>query len=107
MVESKADRYGEAIATFKKAIALKPDNAEAYYKMGHSYKELKQYSEASDAFKKVISIKPDFAETYFYMGIAYSHLKQYTKAIAALKKCIALRPTGKNIRSAAADRFKG
>ena len=88
-------RYADAITAVKKAIVLKPDDADAYFFMGDAYSKLKQYPEAIAAFRKAIAIKPDFADAYCNMGDAYSKLKQYPEAIAAYRKCIALDPTGR------------
>ena len=51
-------RHKDAIAAFEKAIALKPDYAEAYLLMGVSYKELEQYEDAMAAYKKGITLEP-------------------------------------------------
>ena len=89
------------IAEYKKAIAIKPNDALAYYEMGSTYHlDLEQYKDAIVAFKKATAIKPDYALAYFWMGRGYHLLKQYPEAIAAYQKYIALEPAGEHADSA-------
>ena len=89
-----ADRYVDALAAYKKAIAIKPDYAEVYSGMSNVYSSLKQYDNAIAAHKKAIDIKPD-AKGYYFMAATYGYAGKYTEAIATLKKCIAVEPTGR------------
>ena len=45
--------------TCKRAIRIKPDNAEAHYNLGVAYGKLERYQEAIEACKQAIRIKPD------------------------------------------------
>ena len=52
--------YQEAVAAFKKAIALEPENAaDMYYELGVAYNRLFQYQEAVKAFEKATELDPD------------------------------------------------
>ena len=53
-----------SVAAFKKALAIKPDYAEAYYNMGNALKEQRKFEEAVEAYTKALSIKPDYTEAY-------------------------------------------
>ena len=44
-------RFEDAEASYKKAIALKPDNVEAHYNLGILLYEIKQYRKAAEQFK--------------------------------------------------------
>ncbi|MCP4377841.1 MAG: tetratricopeptide repeat protein [bacterium] len=57
-VDYYAARYEAAVVAYKKAIALKPDYAEAYYNMAAAYSALGKYAEAISACEKVIGIDP-------------------------------------------------
>ena len=59
----------EAIEAYKKAIALKPDYAKAYYNMGVTLKDQGKLDEAIEANKKATTLKPDYAEAYYNMGV--------------------------------------
>ena len=51
-------RYDEAFAAYDKALALKPDLAEAWLGRGNLFDKCKSHEEASVAFTKVIEIEP-------------------------------------------------
>ena len=92
VAHSEAGRHNEAIATYKKAIVLKPDFVEAYFCVGAAYQQTDRHVEAIIACRKAIAIKPDCFEAYCCMGIAYRDLEQYAEAIAAWKKVIVIKP---------------
>ena len=58
----------EAIAAYKKVIALKPDCAEVYSNMGVALKDQGKLEEAIEAYNKALSIKPVYAEAYINIG---------------------------------------
>jgi tetratricopeptide (TPR) repeat protein len=47
------------------ALAMKPDNHDAYYHMGCAYAELKQWKEAIAAYKKCIALEPKGHDAYW------------------------------------------
>jgi tetratricopeptide (TPR) repeat protein len=51
-----------------KALAIKPDYAEAYNNMGNVLKDQGKLEEAIEAYNKVIAMEPDYAEAYNNMG---------------------------------------
>ena len=54
----------EAIASYRKAIEVKPDFAEAYLNLGVVLKEEGEVEEAIANFRKAIEVKPDFADAH-------------------------------------------
>ena len=52
-------RYDEAFAAYDKALALKPDLAEAWLGRGNVFVDLKRYDEAFAAYDKALALKPD------------------------------------------------
>jgi tetratricopeptide (TPR) repeat protein len=68
-------KLDEAIAAYNKAIALKPDYAEAHYNMGNALKDQGKMDEAIEAFNTTLSIKSDYAEAYHNL----SFIKKYIK----------------------------
>ena len=55
----------EAEVSFRKAIEIKPDYAQAYFNLGNIMKDLRKLKEAEVSFSKAIEIKPDFSDAYF------------------------------------------
>ena len=52
----------EAESSYKQAIALKADFAEAHNNLGSTLRELGRLEEAEVSYKKAIAIKPDYGE---------------------------------------------
>ena len=82
----------EAIEAYNKAIAIKPDFAEAYNNMGAALKAQGNLEEAIEACNKAIAIKPDFAEAYYNMGISFKEQGKLEEAIEAYTKAIVIKP---------------
>jgi tetratricopeptide (TPR) repeat protein len=57
-----------SVEAYNKALAIKPDYAEAYNNMGNALKEQGKLEEAIEAYNKALAIKPDYAEAYNNMG---------------------------------------
>lgn len=86
-------RHPEAIKACQKAIAINPDDAMTYRRMGFAYYCLERNAEAIDAYKKAIAIEPNYAWSYAVMAHAYEGLKRYAEAIAAYEQYFRLEPT--------------
>ena len=50
--------FEQAIAAYKKAIAIDPNSPIIYNKLGVAYSELKQYDAALDAYRKALERCP-------------------------------------------------
>ena len=85
-------RYEEALAACGKALALKPDLAEAWLGRGNVLAALKRHDDAFAAYDKALALKPDLAESWLGRGNAVFHLKRYEEALAACGKALALKP---------------
>ena len=94
----RAKDYQNAIATFGRRIALDPENDEAYYYTGLSYKELKQYPEALTALRKAAQLAPTKADRHFWLGIVYAQVDSTQSAKTQFEQVVALdsAATGKN-----------
>jgi hypothetical protein len=58
-------RYEEAMAAFERAIALRPEYAEAYANRGVAYMDQQRFVEALASYEKAIALKPDYAQAHF------------------------------------------
>ena len=63
-------RPAEALASYDKAIALKPDYAVAHNNRGNTLMDLKRPAEALASYDKAIALKPDVAEAHNNRGNA-------------------------------------
>ena len=81
-----------AIDSYKQAIKVKPDYAEAYSNMGNSQTDKGDLDAAIDSYKQAIKVKPDYAEAYINMGNALSEKGELDAAIDSYKQAIKVRP---------------
>jgi serine/threonine protein kinase len=88
----KLKNYEEAISSYDKAIAIKPDFHEALYRQGVALRQLHRYTEAIAAYDKAIAIKPDNHQAWNNRGIALDELQRYIEAISSYNKAIAIKP---------------
>lgn len=86
--------YGDAVQSASEAIALNPQNANAYFRRGTAYNDLKQYERAIADLDKAIELKPDYATAYNNRGKCYQALGDTAKAQANFDKAKALGYNG-------------
>jgi len=82
----------EAIEAYTKALAIKPDYAEAYSNMGAALADQGKPEEAIEVYNKALAIKPDYAEAYSNMGNALKEQGMLEEAIEAYTKALAIKP---------------
>jgi tetratricopeptide (TPR) repeat protein/V8-like Glu-specific endopeptidase len=90
---SKGD-YRGALDDLNKAIALKPDNADAYGVRGFlKYQKLTDFRGALNDFNKAIILKPEAVYAYLNRGdLKHEKLKDFQGALADYNKAIVLKP---------------
>jgi Tetratricopeptide repeat len=66
------ERHAEALASFERAIALRPGYARAFYNRGNSLRELHRHRDAVDSFERAIALEPDYASAHW--NLADCHL---------------------------------
>jgi tetratricopeptide (TPR) repeat protein len=93
----EAGRFGEALPAFERAIALKPDYAEAHNGRGIALANSQRSGEAVSSFDKAIALKPDYAEAYNNYGLVLQDLNRFDEALAQFDKAIALKPNDARI----------
>ena len=93
------DRDEEAIESFRKAVELEPDFAEAHYRLGLAYNATKQKEEADKAFEqavkayeKITKHEPKNSDAYYFLGLCYEKLGKYDDAVKALKEAVKNSP---------------
>jgi len=81
-----------AIQSYRKAIALKPDFAEALYSLGGIYAFQGNHMDAIDVLLKAVAINPDYADAYYELGISFSKVDKKEEAYKAYRSAIGIRP---------------
>ncbi len=85
-------RYEEAIASFDKALEIKPDFHYAWFNRGVALRNLGQNEQAVASSDKALEFKPDFHQAWFNRGIALGNLGQYEQAVASYDKALEIKP---------------
>ena len=85
-------QYDAAINSYKQAIKIKPDFADAHNNMGNALQDKGELDAAIDSYKQALKIKPDFAEAYYNMGNALKEKGELDAAIDSYKKALKIKP---------------
>jgi len=89
---SEAERAEEAISAYDKAIEMKTDYADAYYKRGTQRINLQQYQLAMGDFDQAIKLELNIADVYIGRGIARFELDEYDDAFTDFDQAIDMEP---------------
>ncbi len=76
----------------RKAIAIKPDYAQAYFHLGQLALRKENFVLARTHFTKVIELDDEHFDAYFQLGWLYDRAGQYGQAIEAFRRAVAARP---------------
>src|SRR5262249_52741862 len=90
-----------AIDACKKALAIDPQDAQAWYNLGIALADQKDLAGAIDAFKKASKINPSYANAHGAMGLVLRDQGNFVEAIAATERALNLLPKGHSLRPAA------
>jgi len=88
----KIKNFSGAIANYDRAIAMKPNHAEAHHARGFALKKLGRFEEALASYDRAVAIKPGFAEAHVNRGVTLQEMKQLDAALASYEQAIAVKP---------------
>ena len=81
-----------AVASYRQAIEIKPDFAEAHNNLGTVLKDQGQFNAALISYRRVLKLKPDFAEAHNNLGVALKDTGQLDEALVSYRKAVELKP---------------
>jgi len=81
-----------AIDSYKQALKIKPDYAEAYYNMGVALKDKGNLEAAIDSYKQALKIKPGYIAAYNNMGNVLKDNGDLEAAIDSYKQVLKIKP---------------
>ena len=85
-------QFDAAIESYKQALRIKPDYADAYYNMGVALNDKGDPEAAIESYKQALKIKPDYAEAYNNIGIVLKDQGDLEAAIDSYKQAININP---------------
>ena len=78
--------------SYRKAIEIKPDYADAHSNLGNILSDLGNLQEAEVSIRKAIEIKPDYAKAYLNLGNVLRKLGNLQEAEESTRKAIEIKP---------------
>ena len=82
----------KALARFKGAQKIMPENPECYYWIGLTHSELQDYGLAVKNARAATSLQPNLAKAWLLLGQSLLYMNKYTEARDALDKANRLEP---------------
>ncbi len=81
-----------ALAEWKRALALGPDDAKAHTNLGALLLRRGRLEEAAAEFRAALDLKPDFADARNNLGLTFLHRGRLNEAIALWRETLELNP---------------
>src|SRR5262249_34342288 len=86
-------RFEEALASYDRAVMLRPDYANAHYNRGVILNdELKRYEEALASYDRALAVQPDYAEAHYNRGVTLHELSRYQEELASYDRALRIKP---------------
>ena len=97
---SMAGRFADAEESFKKAIAINPqNNKHAWGLLIKLYWIYKDFSRAESTFEEALKVNPLNQEAYFWMSGAYTIRGEYSSAEKLLRRALEIEPNDLSVVS--------
>lgn len=72
----------EAIARYRRFLALQPDHSQAHFNLAHALMERGRHAQAVESFLRCLELRPDYAEVHLHLARCYAALGQPERAEA-------------------------
>src|SRR6476620_5487169 len=84
--------WDQAIANYRKAIELDPNDPLTHYDLGLALKYKGEARDAADEFQAALRLKPKWADAHYALGASYYDLHDQAAAIRELRTALASAP---------------
>ena len=91
-VLAELERHDEAITALDRALALKPDDASAWGRLGDLLRGRGMAERAASAYRELVRLTPDLADAHNNLGNLLDELDRPGEALEAYGKAIENRP---------------
>lgn len=89
---SGLQRHGEAIAAYREALAIAPDDVHSINNLGHAYRDSGQSAAAMRAWREALRVKPDYLDVWQNIGLTFYAHKGQAGVVKALQQLHAVDP---------------
>jgi Flp pilus assembly protein TadD len=98
LLMKQAATRDEAIAQFERALALRPDYAEAHNNLGLALSQAGRTADAITHLARAVELKPAMTEAHNNLGIAFVRAGRTNDAVGEFRHAAALAPNLPNIQ---------
>jgi tetratricopeptide (TPR) repeat protein len=95
----RRDKRDSAVASYKKAVELEPDNVEYLLRLGFASERTGDLKTAIASYRKAVELNPNDADTLYTLGLATEKSgdlkaaqEYYRKAVTSYKRALELNP---------------
>jgi Tfp pilus assembly protein PilF len=85
-------KLDQAVASYQKALALKPELAEVHGNLGNALQTQMKLDDAVACYERALALKPDYAEACYNLGNARQAQDKLNEAAACYERALALKP---------------
>lgn len=82
-----------ALASYDRALALRPDFAEVISNRGTCLERLGRLDDALASYQRALALRPDFFDALYNLGNVLCTLGRHAEALAAYDRALAVRPS--------------
>ena len=86
------DYYGQAIASYDRALAIKPDDDSVWNNRGNTLGKLGRLEEAIASYDRALQINPEKVSAWNNRGVALGNLGRLEAAMASFAQALAIKP---------------
>ncbi|MFY9605241.1 MAG: tetratricopeptide repeat protein [Thermoplasmata archaeon] len=90
--EHELGDYGEAIATFEKALEIAPNDKELWNNLGYTCFVAGYLDRALSSFDKALAIDPNYKHAWYNKGYAYHGADLLEQAVDCYRKALSIDP---------------
>lgn len=91
--DAQPERYGEAVAAYRRTAELAPGWAEPAINLGVALYHLGELAQAMEAFERAVDLAPQNPIAHFNLGCVLEDLNDLDGAILQFKEALRLRPS--------------
>jgi tetratricopeptide (TPR) repeat protein len=91
-VQARLGRNEAALASYDRALELRPDDAMVLYRRGTVLRDLKRFDEAVASYERALELQPQDAELLCRCGTALYELQRFEQALASFDLALEQRP---------------
>src|SRR3989442_9627180 len=89
---SRSKSWDQAIASYRKALALEPSDPDTHYNLALTLKYKGDAKQAAEEFEATLRLKPKWAEAHYGLGATWYDLHDQAAALKELRTAIDLDP---------------